>query len=100
MLESHLLAELWVQLFNESLREILYSAEMAALYGNFSLDVKGLLLNITGFNDSIPALLEEILRTLKSFKVEDYKDHYTNIYQKTQRALKNVFKNQPYQQVG
>lgn len=93
------MAELWLQLFNESLRETLYSAEMAAVYGGFSLDVRGLGLHICGFNDSIPALLKEVLENLKTFRVEEYRDHFANIYEKAQRSLKNVFKNQAYEQV-
>lgn len=72
---------------------------MAALYGGFDLEATGMTLHISGFNDSMPALLQEMLTTLKNFRPEEYKDHFANVFERTRRNLKNALKNMSYQQV-
>ena len=97
-IETYLLLDIWVKLFNESLREMLYLASTAALTVSFSMDSEGPEVYISGFNDSMDKISVELFEKMKEFDPSNMKEYFENVHEKMLRNLKNFYKNQPYEQ--
>ncbi len=72
---------------NEKLNEIAYAAYMAGLDYNFSSDLDGLTIIISGYTASIEMLLKEIGKGLNSFELSA--QQFADIKDKILRELKN-----------
>jgi insulysin len=83
-----------LSLISDHLNEYTYDAELAGL--NFSLDSShhGLALKVGGYNDKLPVLLDKLLETILSFKINP--ERFAILREVYERSLKNQAANQPY----
>lgn len=101
-LESRVFVNLWAHIQDEFLREFNYMANCA----NLSFQVTPMYDNInfswSGFNDSMPAYLEESIQRLLSMKNEDKTDQLREVFDQVKEKLlmdwKNFYYEQSYQQ--
>jgi insulysin len=91
---NSVLAKLLCDLVIDDLTETSYYAQCAGL--NFGLEgsVDGLTVQVSGYNDKLPHLLETILERLVTFTVKQ--DRFDVIKQQVKRELKNFDKESPY----
>lgn len=99
-LKTFTILGLWLKLFKESLREILYQAETAKLHIDIDRDnlLNGIKFYITGFNDSIDKICVDLFEKFKSFNPSNMKDEFANFKQGTLEDIKNISKKPPYLQ--
>ncbi len=64
------MANLFVQLLQDSLSGYSYQANLAGLNYNLFPNSQGLYLTVSGFNDKIHVLLNDVLEKMISFKVD------------------------------
>ncbi|XP_026471826.1 insulin-degrading enzyme-like [Ctenocephalides felis] len=86
---------LFVMLFQDSLNEYAYAAELAGLAWNIGMFNQGLVLSVGGYNDKLDVLLAKVLRNLKDFKVDEKR--FNIFLENYVRQLKNFETEQPYQ---
>lgn len=61
---------LFCDLVTDALTEVSYAAELASLRYDFSPDVHGVQVSLSGYNDKLPVLLATVLQKIKSIKVD------------------------------
>ncbi|XP_062015167.1 nardilysin-like [Rosa rugosa] len=86
--KSCVLTELYVSLLKDELNEIVYQASVAKLETSVSVSTDKLELKVYGFNDKLPALLSQILKTTKSFMPTS--DRFMVIKEDMERKLNNT----------
>jgi len=64
------MANLFVQLLQDSFSGYSYEANLAGLYYNFIANSQGLYLSFSGFNDKLHLLLSGVLEKITTFKVD------------------------------
>ena len=96
--ETFLLFQIWSKLFNESLRELMYEAETAALSIKINDTPEGIKITINGFNDSMNKACEAVFEKLKTFDPLERKEHFEDIVHDLIKENENFFKKSPYQQ--
>ena len=64
-------AELWNSMLQEYLREFYYMAQMASLHASMSLPHDNYNIDWSGYSDSLPVFVEETLKRVKSFNVDE-----------------------------
>ncbi|KZV96205.1 hypothetical protein EXIGLDRAFT_747787 [Exidia glandulosa HHB12029] len=60
---------LFCELVTDALTEVAYAAELASLRYDFSPDVYGVQVSLSGYNDKLPVLLETVLRKIKTIEI-------------------------------
>lgn len=98
---TNVLTRLFVELFKDSIAEETYDAELAGL--QFSIDYGGgdsVTLGTVGYNDKLPALMEKMVKMMKSFKVvgRDSK-RFEVVRDQLKRNWLNMKMEEPYQLV-
>jgi len=96
--ETFLLFQIWSKLFNESLRELMYEAETAALSIKINDTPEGIRVTISGFNDSMNKACEAVFQRLKEFNPLERKEHFEDIVHDMIKENENFSKKSPYQQ--
>ncbi|KEY67145.1 hypothetical protein S7711_03006 [Stachybotrys chartarum IBT 7711] len=91
-------ARLFAELVKDALEEYSYDADLAGLQYTVSLDSRGLYLEISGYNDKLPVLLEQVAVTLRDLKIED--DRFRIVKERITRGYNNWQLQSAYQQVG
>lgn len=91
-------ARLFTDLVEDSLEEYSYDADLAGLKYTVALDDRGLFLEISGYNDKLPVLLEQVLVTMRDTVVKD--DRFSIIKERLAREYENSALQSSYQQVG
>lgn len=89
------LTHLFVMLFQDSLNEYAYAAELAGLMWTIGVFNQGLMLSIGGYNDKLDVLLSKVLKNLKDF--EPNEKRFNIFLENYIRQLKNFDTEQPYQ---
>jgi insulysin len=79
----------------ESLNELAYPARLAGLNYGFSGDVEGVDLTISGFDESVPKLFENVLDHMKEFKISE--ETFEALKDRSVRGLKNFPKQDAWQ---
>jgi insulysin len=90
--------KLFCELVKDSLSEYAYDADISGLVYNISRTELGIEVNIGGYSDKLPVLLEKVMRSMKELKVNP--ERFKIIKERHSRGYKNWDYQQPYHQVG
>ncbi|KAH9898898.1 ubiquitin carboxyl-terminal hydrolase-like protein [Xylariomycetidae sp. FL2044] len=96
--ENSVKSKLFTDLVRDALEEYSYDAELAGLQYNVSLDSRGLFFEVSGYNDKLPVLLEQVLLTMRDLDVKD--DRFEIVKERLQRGYTNCELQQPFTQIG
>ena len=96
--ENAVKAKLFTDLVRDVLEEYSYDAELAGLQYTISLDTRGLFVEISGYNDKFPVLLEQVLITMRDLEVRE--DRFEIVKERLSRGYKNWDLQQPFTQIG
>ena len=96
--ENCVKARLCTELVRDALEEYSYDAELAGLDYTVSLDSRGLFLDISGYNDKLPVLLEQVAATMRDLCIKD--DRFDIVKERLTRGYQNWQLQSSYQQVG
>ncbi|KAG6008577.1 hypothetical protein E4U21_004217 [Claviceps maximensis] len=91
-------ARLFTSLVCDALEEYSYDAQIAGLSYVVSLDSRGLCFEISGYNDKLPVLLEQILVTIRDLQIKD--ERFLIVQERLTRGYKNWRLQSSYRQVG
>lgn len=73
------ISEIWKNLIQNELQEIIYMASEASIHIDFRFNLEGLIITIQGFNSALKASTEEILRKFKE-TLQNLNEKLTNYY--------------------
>ncbi|KZF20164.1 LuxS/MPP-like metallohydrolase [Xylona heveae TC161] len=90
--------KLFCELVRDSLAEYSYDAEIAGLEYSLSSNSIGIDIEVSGYNDKIPVLLEKVLTSMRDLEVKP--DRFHIIQERLLRGFRNVEYHQPFQRVG
>ncbi|KAK3939917.1 Metalloenzyme, LuxS/M16 peptidase-like protein [Diplogelasinospora grovesii] len=96
--ENSVKARLFTDLVRDALEEYSYDADLAGLQYSVALDSRGLFIEVSGYNDKLPVLLEQVLITMRDLEVRD--DRFNIIKERLSRGYRNWELQQPWQQIG
>jgi insulysin len=96
--ENAVKARLYTYLVRDALEEYSYDAEIAGLQYTVTLDSRGLFLDLSGYNDKLAVLLEQVLITIRDLEIKD--DRFSIIKERVNRGYNNWELQQPYTQVS
>ncbi|RSL60589.1 hypothetical protein CEP51_013736 [Fusarium floridanum] len=96
--ENDVKARLFSDLVRDALEEYSYDAELAGLQYNVSLDSRGLCLNVSGYNDKLPVLLEQVVTTMRDLDIKE--DRFEIVRERLTRGYNNWQLQSSYHQVG
>ena len=95
---SSVKTRLFCELVKDSLSEYAYDADISGLAYNLSGTALGIDINIGGYSDKLPVLLEKVIRSMKELRINP--DRFKIIKERLSRSYKNWDYQQPYYQVG
>ena len=95
---NSMLTTLYVQLINDSLKDLQYDASCANLHASLTKTNQGLDITVSGFNDKLIILLTRFLQGIKSFKPNS--DRFQIFKDKTIQHLQNSLYEVPYSQMS
>ena len=90
--------KMYCALVKDALVEYSYDAEIAGLGYELEAYMAGLGIDVGGYNDKIPVLLEKVLVTMRDLEVKP--DRFGIIKERIIRGFRNWDFQQPYHQVG
>lgn len=90
--------KLYCELVKDALVEYSYDAEIAGLEYSLSNSSIGLDIDISGYNDKMPVLLEKVLVSMRDLEVKP--DRFKIVKERLLRGYRNWDFQQPYRQVG
>ena len=96
--ENNVKARLFSDLVRDALEEYSYDAELAGLQYNVSLDSRGLFLDVSGYNDKLPVLLEQVVTTMRDLDIKE--DRFEIVRERLVRGYNNWQLQSSYHQVG
>ncbi|KAK3368105.1 Metalloenzyme, LuxS/M16 peptidase-like protein [Podospora didyma] len=91
-------ARLFTDLVRDALEEYSYDAELAGLQYTVSLDSRGLFIEVSGYNDKLAVLLEQVLITMRDLEICE--DRFSIIKERLTRAYRNWELQAPWTQIG
>lgn len=97
-LESSTYSNLYVEMIEDDLNQITYYASLVGLRVHIASARDGFHVKISGYNDKLPKLLEQVLLKFKTFKPRQ--DRFDALKAKMIQDFKNFGYNVPYNQVG
>lgn len=92
--ENYIKTNMFTELVRDALEEYSYDADLAGLLYNVSLEQRALVIEVSGYNDKLPVLLEQVLITMRDLDIKD--DRFAIIKERATRALRNYAFQQPY----
>lgn len=92
---DNMLAELHVRLLRDRLTEQTYAARLAGLNHDLSAGNTGLTLTVSGFDDKLETLLEQMLTAMQDTSVDP--ERFTRFQNELVRDLRNSLQQRPYQ---
>lgn len=96
--ENTVKARLFTDLVRDALEEYSYDAELAGLQYHVSLDSRGLLIDMSGYNDKLPVLLEQVVTTMRDLEIKE--DRFEIVKERLTRGYSNWQLQSSYHQVG
>ncbi|POS73455.1 a-pheromone processing metallopeptidase Ste23 [Diaporthe helianthi] len=96
--ENSVKARFFTDLVRDALEEYSYDADLAGLQYSVSLDARGLVIEVSGYNDKLSVLLEQVLKTMRDLDIKE--DRFAIIKERLSRAYRNWAFQQPFHQVG
>ena len=91
-------SRIFCELVKDALNEYSYNAEIAGLDYNVADIFMGLGVDIVGYNDKMPVLLEKVLTSMRDLEVKQ--ERFKVVKERVSRGFKNYNFQQPYRQVG
>ncbi|ROT35881.1 LuxS/MPP-like metallohydrolase [Sodiomyces alkalinus F11] len=91
-------AKLFTYLVRDALEEYSYDAELAGLQYSVSLDARGLFLDLSGYNDKLAVLLQQVLVMVRDLEIKD--DRFEIVKERLNRGYNNWELQQPFNQVS
>ena len=88
---------IFCELVKDSLSEYAYYADISGLYYDTCGTVLGIEVNVQGYTDKLPVLLEKVVRSMKGLEVNP--ERFRIIKERLSRGYKNSDYDQPYYQV-
>jgi insulysin len=95
---SSVKARLFTDLVRDALEEYSYDADLAGLQYTVSLDSRGLYVEVSGYNDKLAVLLEQVLITMRDLEIKE--DRFDIIKERLTRGYRNWELQQPFTQIG
>ena len=95
--ENFVKARIYTDLVRDALETYAYDADIAGLSYVVSLDSKGLVLDLRGYNDKLSVLLEQILITMRD--VEFRQERFDIVTERIKRGYHNLYFQSAYHQV-
>ncbi|KAK4190445.1 UCH-domain-containing protein [Podospora australis] len=89
---------LFSDLVKDALEEYSYDAELAGLEYTVLSESRGMYVEVSGYNDKLAGLLEQVLVTVRDLEVRD--DRFAIIKERTIRAFRNWELSAPWTQIG
>ncbi|TFB05329.1 Putative zinc protease [Trichoderma ghanense] len=96
--QSYVKTKLFTELVRDALEEYSYDATLAGIEYTVSLDNRGLCIEVSGYNDKLPVLLEQVTATLRDLPIKD--DRFTVVKERVTRSYDNWQLHSAYQQSG
>uniref|UniRef100_A0A0B7KQ84 Uncharacterized protein n=1 Tax=Bionectria ochroleuca TaxID=29856 RepID=A0A0B7KQ84_BIOOC len=96
--ENVVKARLFTDLVRDALEQYAYDADLAGLQYTVSLGGRGLLLDISGYNDKLAVLLQQVTTTMKDLEIQD--ERFEVVKERLIRGFSNWELNSAYHQVG
>ncbi|KAK3987921.1 ubiquitin carboxyl-terminal hydrolase [Cladorrhinum sp. PSN332] len=91
-------ARLVTELIKDALEEYSYDAELAGLEYTVYTDARGLYIDVSGYNDKLAVLLEQLLATVRDLEVRD--DRFAIVKERLVRGYENWELSAPWHQIG
>lgn len=91
------MASVYRELVEDALNEYAYNAEIAGLHYQLDSHGSGMDINLEGYNDKMPILLDKILTSMRDLSVKQ--DRFGIIMERLLRAYRNWDYQQPYHQI-
>lgn len=98
MAENYIKTDLFSYLVSDALEEYSYDADLAGLYYYVRVDDGCLVVEVSGYNDKLPVLLEQVLTKIRDLEIKD--DRFDIIKERASRGLRNSVLQQPYQLIS
>ena len=95
--ENCVKARLYTDLVRDALEEYSYDADLAGLQYTIALDSRGLFVEVSGYNDKLAVLLEQVLITMRDIEIKD--DRFEIITERLSRGYRNWELQQPFHQM-
>lgn len=96
--QEYVKARLYADLVRDALEEYSYDADLAGLGYNVSMDARGLVVEVAGYNDKLPVLLEQVLLTMRDLDIKE--DRFDIVKERLTRGFRNWELQQPFNQIG
>lgn len=96
--ENVVKARLFTELVRDALEEYSYDAELAGLQYSVSLDSRGLFLEVSGYNDKLHVLLEQVIMTMRDLDIEQ--ERFDIVKERVTRGYNNWQLQSAYRQIG
>ncbi|EFY90749.1 a-pheromone processing metallopeptidase Ste23 [Metarhizium acridum CQMa 102] len=91
-------ATLFTQLVEDALEEYSYDAALAGLQYSDSLDTRGLCIKLSGYNEKLPVMLEQVVNTMRGLDIQE--DRFRIVHERLVRAYENSQLQSSFQQIG
>jgi len=89
---------IYTDLVKDALEEYAYDADLAGLQYSVSYGPRALFLEVSGYNDKLSVLLEQVLKTMRDLEIKE--DRFEIVKERLKRAYDNSELQMSYQQVG
>ncbi|ORZ13145.1 Metalloenzyme, LuxS/M16 peptidase-like protein [Absidia repens] len=89
------ISRLYMSMLVDSLNEYAYHAEVAGLSYYLATQTNGLILDISGYSDKLPLLMEKVVHRMKYLKFDA--ERFKVVKDKTSRSYRNFYLDAPYQ---
>ncbi len=96
--ESTVKTRIFSDLVRDALEEYSYDAELAGLEYNLEIDARGLFIDVSGYNDKLPAFLEQVLIKMRDLEIAE--DRFQIVMEQAARSYRNWVFQQPYHQLS
>ena len=96
--ENSVKANLYCMLVKDALNEYSYDAEIAGLEYDLTDIPRGLHMQISGYNEKMPVLLEKVLTCMRDIEIKP--DRFRIVKERLLRGYRNWDYQQPFHQVG
>ncbi|CAM1503436.1 Fc.00g082120.m01.CDS01 [Cosmosporella sp. VM-42] len=96
--ENNVKARVFTDLVRDDLEEYSYDAKLAGLQYNVTLDQRGLLIDVCGYNDKLPVLSEQVVTTMRDIELKG--ERFAIVKERLTRGYSNWQLQTSYHQVG
>jgi insulysin len=96
--ENSVKARLYTDLIRDALEEYSYDAELAGLQYSVAMDQRGLFVEVSGYNDKLSVLLQQVLKTMRDLEIKP--DRFEIVKERLTRGYRNWELQQPFHQVS